>query len=147
MAVPRFAGGQPTMARQSADCAVNGKSTLSRRSDRFLAGLGSATAVTFVSHVNPDPDSLGSMMGLAHLVETVLGKPTRLTQDGLIGRAENRAMVELLHIDLELIEELKWRDGEVVVMVDSQPKTGRHSLEPGSRTTERGSGILESNEP
>lgn len=117
------------MARQSAEPALNGKSTLCRRSDRFLAGLLNATAVTFISHVNPDPDSLGSMMGLAHLVETVLNRPTRLTQDGLIGRAENRAMVELLGIELEPIDQVKYRDGEVVVMVDSQPKTGRHSFE------------------
>ena len=60
--------------------------TLTRRSDRFLAGLVDASSVTFVSHVYPDPDSLGSMLGLAHLVETCLGKPTRLTRDGLISR-------------------------------------------------------------
>jgi nanoRNase/pAp phosphatase (c-di-AMP/oligoRNAs hydrolase) len=117
------------MARHSAESALNGKPTLARRSDRFLVGLVNASAVTFVSHVNPDPDSLGSMMGLAHLVETVLEKPTRLTKDGLIGRAENRAMVELLNIELEPIDEVKWREGEVVVMVDSQPNTGRHSLD------------------
>src|SRR5262249_37798412 len=95
--------------------------------DRFLSGLGEATAVTFVSHVNPDPDSLASMMGLAHLVETCLGKKTRLTRDGIIARAENSAMVDLLDIKLVPLEEVKWREGEVVVMVDSQPNTGRHS--------------------
>ena len=78
------------------------------RSDRFLAALESASRVTFVSHVHPDPDSLGSMMGLAHLVETRLGKPTRLTRDGLISRAENRAMVELLDLDLVPVEEVDW---------------------------------------
>src|SRR5689334_20432247 len=99
-----------------------------RRSDRFLAGLESASRVTFVSHVHPDPDSLGSMMGLAHLVEACLGKPTRLTRDGLINRAENRTMVEQLDIDLVPIDEVEWLPGEAVVMVDSQPNTGRHSF-------------------
>ena len=88
------------MARRSADSVTNGQVTLSRRSDAFLAGLADATRITFVSHVQPDPDSLGSMLGLAHLVETCLGKPTRLTRDGLISRAENRAMVQFLEIDL-----------------------------------------------
>src|SRR5262245_19954734 len=128
------------MARNGAESASNGsngKGTLSRRSDRFLIGLEDATAVTFVSHVNPDPDSLGSMLGLAHLVETALCKPTRLTRDGLIGRAENRAMVELLKIELEPIDEVQWREGEVIVMVDSQPKTGRHSFEHGGSNPER----------
>jgi nanoRNase/pAp phosphatase (c-di-AMP/oligoRNAs hydrolase) len=103
---------------------------LTRRSDRFLAGLADASSVTFISHVYPDPDSLGSMLGLAHLVETCLGKPTRLTRDGLISRAENRAMVELLGIDLVPIEDVVWADDELVVMVDSQPNTGRHSYDP-----------------
>ncbi len=118
------------MARRSAENGLNGKSNHSRRSDRFLAGLVRATSVSFVSHVYPDPDSLGSMMGLAHLVEECLGKPTRLTRDGLISRAENRAMVEKLGLILEPIDEIIWREGEALVMVDSQPNTGRHNFDP-----------------
>jgi nanoRNase/pAp phosphatase (c-di-AMP/oligoRNAs hydrolase) len=117
------------MARRSASSGVNGKDPPPRRSERFLEGLRDATAVTFVTHVHPDPDALGSMMGLAHLVETCLGKPTRLTRDGVISRAENRTMVDLLDVDLIPIEEVNWADeGEHVVMVDSQPKTGRHNI-------------------
>ncbi len=120
------------MARRSASSGANGKEPPPRRSDRFLEGLRNATAVTFVTHVHPDPDGLGSMMGLAHLVETCLGKPTRLTRDGVISRAENRTMVDLLDVYLVPIEQCTWDDpGEAVVMVDSQPKTGRHNAPPG----------------
>jgi nanoRNase/pAp phosphatase (c-di-AMP/oligoRNAs hydrolase) len=115
------------MARRSACSGANGKESL-QRSDRFLEGLRKASAISFVSHVHPDPDSLGSMLGLAHLVETSLDKPTRLIRDGEISRAENRAMVELLDIDLEPMDEFQPREGEVVVMVDSQPNTGRHNF-------------------
>ena len=100
------------MSRPSAG--VNGKATRLRRSDRFLAGLEEASLVTFVSHVNPDPDSLGSMLGLSYMVETCLGKPTRLVRDGLISRAENQAMVELLDIDLVPIEAARWRRDEAL---------------------------------
>ena len=55
---------------------------------------------------------------------------TRLTRDGLISRAENRAMVQFLDIDLEPVEEITWKQGEAIVMVDSQPNTGRHSFDP-----------------
>ena len=118
------------MALRCADveAPLNGQTTGTRRSDRFLAGLRAASRVTFVSHVQPDPDSLGSMLGLAHLVQTRLGKPTRLTRDGLINRAENRAMAELLVLDLIPVEELTFEPDEAVVMVDSQPNTGRHSF-------------------
>src|SRR6266851_4066008 len=118
------------MARRSAEAGSNGRLPPLRRSDRFLEGLVDATLVTFVSHVHPDPDSLGSMMGLAYLVETRLGKRTRLTRDGLISRAENRAMVDLLDIDLASIEKSTWQEGSALVMVDSQPNTGRHNLDP-----------------
>jgi len=118
------------MARRSAEATENGRATLSRRSDRFLDGLAQFSSVSFVSHVHPDPDSLGSMMGLAHMVETCLGLPTRLTRDGLISRAENKAMVDLLEIDLVPINKVIFNEGEALVMVDSQPNTGRHSLDP-----------------
>lgn len=101
-----------------------------RRSDRFLAGLEEVRSVIFVSHVHPDPDSLASMMGLAHLVETSLDKSTCITRDGLISRAENRAMVDLLDINLVPIEEVEFEEGDAVVMVDSQPNTGRHTFDP-----------------
>jgi nanoRNase/pAp phosphatase (c-di-AMP/oligoRNAs hydrolase) len=110
----------------------NGKampSRSTRRSDRFLTGLEKATRVVLISHVNPDPDSLGSMLGLAHLIETKLNKPTVLTRDGLISRAENRAMVDVLHLELTPVEEMDWQEGDAVVMVDSQPKTGRHTID------------------
>ena len=68
------------------------------------------------------------MVGLAYLIGSCLDKPTRITRDGEIGRAENRAMVELLDIDLTPIEDVTWRPTDAVVMVDSQPKTGRHSF-------------------
>ena len=118
------------MARLGADLdtLLTSKLTGLRRSDRFLSGLQDAPRVTFVSHVQPDPDSLGSMLGLAHLVETRLGLATRITRDGLINRAENRAMVELLHLDLVPVEDVTFEPGEAVVMVDSQPNTGRHSF-------------------
>jgi nanoRNase/pAp phosphatase (c-di-AMP/oligoRNAs hydrolase) len=95
---------------------------------RFLNALAGHKEVVFLSHINPDPDSLGSMVGLAHLVRNRLHLPTRLTRDGFIGRAENQAMVRCLDIELEPIEEIDWRSDLAVVMVDSQPHTGRHTL-------------------
>jgi nanoRNase/pAp phosphatase (c-di-AMP/oligoRNAs hydrolase) len=117
------------MPRHNAESTVTGsRSSPARRSDRFLAGLAGFREVTFVSHVHPDPDSLGSMVGLAYLVETCLGISTRLTLDGQICRAENKAMVEALGIELLPIHQVPWSDDNAVVMVDSQPKTGRHTF-------------------
>jgi nanoRNase/pAp phosphatase (c-di-AMP/oligoRNAs hydrolase) len=117
------------MSRESAELGGQTKlSSAARRSDRFLSGLSDFQAAVMVSHVHPDPDSLGSMVGLAHLVETCVGIPVQITQDGPICRAENRAMVETLDLHLTPIEKIEWSDDLAVVMVDSQPKTGRHSF-------------------
>ena len=85
------------MARRSAEPGCkNGKALPTRRSDRFLATLADSARVTFVSHVNLDPDSLGSMLGLAHLVDNCLDKPTRLTRDGLINAFNSLKTVDLM---------------------------------------------------
>jgi nanoRNase/pAp phosphatase (c-di-AMP/oligoRNAs hydrolase) len=118
------------MARRSAEPGPQGKEPPFRRSDRFLEGLEDADGVVLVSHVHPDPDSLGSMLGLAHLVESQLSKPARMTRDGIISRAENKAMVDVLGLKLIPIEKLSWHGNESLVMVDSQPNTGRHNLDP-----------------
>ncbi|GBD35865.1 manganese-dependent inorganic pyrophosphatase [bacterium HR36] len=108
----------------------NGASTraIACRSEALLAGLQRFRGVFLVSHINPDPDSLGSMAGLAWLLEHTLGKPTVLTRDGILGRAENRAMVECLNLKLLPIEEVQWSRDWALIMVDSQPGTGRHNV-------------------
>lgn len=97
-------------------------------SHKLLAHLADYKGIILVSHVHPDPDSLGSMLGLAYLFKKKLKKNSIITRDGFIGRAENQAMVRCLDIDLKPIEEVVWKDNYAVVMVDSQPNTGRHTI-------------------
>jgi nanoRNase/pAp phosphatase (c-di-AMP/oligoRNAs hydrolase) len=100
------------------------------RSERFLAALSPYSRVILVSHVNPDPDALASMFGLKTLLELRQpGKTVIMTVDGMIARAENRAMVELIPIPLVPVESLENVTGDAVVMVDSQPGTGRRGSE------------------
>jgi nanoRNase/pAp phosphatase (c-di-AMP/oligoRNAs hydrolase) len=100
------------------------------RSERFLAALAPCSSVVLVSHVNPDPDALASMLGLEALIADRLpGKPVTLTVDGMIARAENQAMVDLLQIPLVPVDRALTVPGSAVVMVDSQPNTGRRGSE------------------
>ena len=96
------------------------------RSERLLVALAPFQRVVVVSHVNPDPDSLASMLGLrAFLQSCQKEKPITLTVDGMIARAENRAMVELIPIPLVPVETATIDPDTAVIMVDSQPRTGR----------------------
>src|SRR3954451_10092645 len=100
------------------------------RSERFLATVAPATDVVLVSHVNPDPDALASMLGLETLLTARQpGKRVTLTVDGVIARAENEAMVDLLGIPLVPIERAVIGPNTAVVMVDWQPYTGRRASE------------------
>lgn len=100
------------------------------RSERFLTTLAPFARVVLVSHVNPDPDSLASMLGLKALLEhRQPGKLVLMTVDGMIARAENRAMVDLIPIPLVPIEQVAFQPDDALVMVDSQPGTGRRASE------------------
>ncbi|MDB5350258.1 MAG: exopolyphosphatase-like enzyme [Planctomycetota bacterium] len=83
-----------------------------------------------VSHVNPDPDALASMLGIQALIAAKMpDKPVQLTVDGMIARAENQAMADLLQIPLTPIESVSIDPDVAFVMVDSQPHTGRRASE------------------
>jgi nanoRNase/pAp phosphatase (c-di-AMP/oligoRNAs hydrolase) len=100
------------------------------RSERFLTSLLPFRRAVLVSHINPDPDSLASMLGIKALVESAQpGKPVTLTVDGMIARSENRAMVELIPVPLVPVETVVPDPETAVVMVDTQPHTGRRNSE------------------
>ncbi|WP_165232549.1 DHH family phosphoesterase [Aquisphaera insulae] len=103
------------------------------RSERLLAVLGPFRRVAIVSHVNPDPDSLASMLGLRALIEQAQpDKPVLLTVEGMIARAENRAMVDLIPIPLIPVGSVTMDPETAIIMVDSQPRTGRRESEETS---------------
>ena len=100
------------------------------RSERFLSTIDAYRTVVLVSHVNPDPDALASMLGLEALIRAQDPEKTViLTVDGIIARAENQAMVDLLQIPLVRVAEAPTGEEAGVVMVDSQPYTGRRASE------------------
>jgi nanoRNase/pAp phosphatase (c-di-AMP/oligoRNAs hydrolase) len=88
--------------------------------------------VVILTHDNPDPDALAAALGLRRLLESA-GMGAHIALGGIIGRAENRAMVRELQIDLHPIEKLDWASYAAVAMVDTQPGTGNNSLPPGRR--------------
>src|SRR5262249_10480482 len=80
-----------------------------------------------LTHDNPDPDSIAAAVGVRRLLEAdEFAVPLAL--GGIIGRAENRAMVRELRIPLTPIERLDLSRFQVVALVDTQPLTGNNSL-------------------
>ncbi|TKJ29954.1 MAG: hypothetical protein CEE40_06610 [Chloroflexi bacterium B3_Chlor] len=88
-------------------------------------GVRSALIVT---HDDPDPDAIASAMALAYLLEQRLGLKATLAHGGIIGRAENKAMVRLLSIEIRPLYELDPRKYDVIALVDAQAGAGNVGL-------------------
>jgi len=84
--------------------------------------------VLIVTHDNPDPDSIAAAVALRHLLLVKTGQDAVITHGGVVGRSENRSMVELLEIPLVPICNLDIEQFAVVCMVDTQPNTGNNSF-------------------
>ncbi len=97
---------------------------------RALHRRGKALIYT---HDNPDPDSLAAAWGLARLFEHELELLPTIAHGGIVGRAQNRAMVDTLGITLLPTEKLDPGRFDLIALVDSQPETGNNSLPPGHR--------------
>jgi nanoRNase/pAp phosphatase (c-di-AMP/oligoRNAs hydrolase) len=77
-----------------------------------------------LTHRSPDPDALGSCVGMATLVERGFGLPVRVATSGRIFRAENVAMVRELGLRFEDQAGLDPSEFAGAILVDTQPDFG-----------------------
>jgi nanoRNase/pAp phosphatase (c-di-AMP/oligoRNAs hydrolase) len=96
------------------------------------AQKGRGGRALILTHDNPDPDSIAAALGLRRLLEAN-GFSAVLALGGIIGRAENRAMVRELKIDLVPFDRVDLGSFDTFALVDTQPGTGNNSL-PADRT-------------
>ncbi|MHB8837234.1 MAG: DHH family phosphoesterase, partial [Candidatus Methylomirabilia bacterium] len=97
---------------------------------RAVAG---ATGLVICTHRNPDPDSISSALALRYLLEHAVGVRAIVAYEGMIGRAENRAMVSLLRLRLRPMESVPAVDWNQVALVDTQPRSGNNSFPRAAR--------------
>ena len=97
--------------------------------------LGGFERALVLTHDNPDPDAIASAAGLGFLLERISGIPVTLAFGGIIGRAENRSLMEELGVPFERIETVDIDPDTALAMVDTQPGAGNNSLPPGRTAT------------
>ncbi|MCS6914531.1 MAG: DHH family phosphoesterase [Myxococcales bacterium] len=105
---------------------------LSRVRERVKAqdpGPNGRPKALILTHDNPDPDSLAAAMGLERLLIREGIAPV-IGTGGIIGRAQNRAMVRELGLVLTPFESVELDTFPLVALVDTQPGTGNNSLPP-----------------
>ena len=82
-----------------------------------------------VTHDHPDPDGLASAWALAHLVKHICRVRSRIVYGGILGRRENRLMLESLGVPAYPIRKA---DKEAVgtALVDTQPPFKNNRFDP-----------------
>jgi len=98
----------------------------------LLGALDSASSVTVLTHDNPDPDAIASAAALSFLIEQAASLPVSIAIGGIIGRAENRALMDELDLPFERVETIDVNHESAIALVDTQPRAGNSSL-PGGR--------------
>ena len=79
-------------------------------------------------HNNPDPDAIGSAVGMRYIYERYLNIQSRIIFGGIVGRAENRSMLRLLGIQLVPSSKVDCDDCDLLTLVDTQPGAGHTDL-------------------
>lgn len=80
---------------------------------------------------NPDPDALGSGCAVKHLIKRVFRVDPVVAFTGSVGRAENRAMMRYLKIQIVPAFKVSYRQHDLVIVVDTQPGAGTCRLPEG----------------
>jgi nanoRNase/pAp phosphatase (c-di-AMP/oligoRNAs hydrolase) len=84
--------------------------------------------VLIVTHNHPDPDALAAAFALKYLLQTKWKVGSIIASSGIVGRAENRAMIRQLKIDLRPLSEINLKNFSRIALVDTQPGAGNNSL-------------------
>ena len=81
-----------------------------------------------LTHNNPDPDAIGSAIALRYLLAEGVGLQAQIVYKGLIGRAENRALIRYLNYPLQRINRSLLETKPRFALVDTQPGAGNNAL-------------------
>src|SRR3989449_9880687 len=87
----------------------------------LLGALDRPGPLVILPHDNPDPDALASAAALKYLAATLLEKEAHIVLGGIVGRAENRAMLTYLNIALVPVSEVHFNGDTAVALLDTQP--------------------------
>ena len=107
---------------------LNGASERLAQLEKVVEGYSS---LIIAIHDSPDPDSLAGAAALGYILGERTGLTWKIGYGGLIGRAENRAMVKHLGIKVSRLNRLKTDRKQAYALVDTQPDSGNNSLPAG----------------
>ncbi len=96
--------------------------------DQLLGAVAGADQVLILPHNDPDPDAIASAFGLKKLLNQRTTLPVEIAYQGIIGRAENKALVRYLGRPLRPLTRATLQRSACIALVDTQPGTGNNPL-------------------
>jgi nanoRNase/pAp phosphatase (c-di-AMP/oligoRNAs hydrolase) len=100
--------------------------------DSLFEAIDGANRVLILPHNDPDPDAIASAVALRYLLAEKWGIEGYIAYKGIIGRAENKALVRYLDRPLRRLKGSDLRQSVPIALVDTQPGAGNNALPPGS---------------
>lgn len=94
----------------------------------LLAAVGSATEMLIMPHNDPDPDAIAAAVALRYLLEQRAGLACRIMYRGIVGRAENKALLRYLGNPLSRLRFAEPCPPLPIALIDTQPGAGNNSL-------------------
>jgi nanoRNase/pAp phosphatase (c-di-AMP/oligoRNAs hydrolase) len=101
--------------------------------ERLYETARDAGSILILTHNDPDPDAIASAVALRHLLTQQVGIESTIAYQGMIGRAENKALMRYLDHPLELLIDADAQQSSCLALIDTQPGAGNITLSPGAR--------------
>jgi nanoRNase/pAp phosphatase (c-di-AMP/oligoRNAs hydrolase) len=101
--------------------------------ERLYETARGAGSLLILPHSDPDPDAIASAVALRTLLAQQLGMESHIAFQGIVGRAENRALVRYLGLPLAPLIDLDLPYSSCLALVDTQPGAGNVTLPPATR--------------
>lgn len=104
---------------------------IAERLESLWEALRETKTVLILPHNNPDPDAIASAVALHYLLQQKAGIEVQIRYQGIIGRAENKALVHYLGDPLSHLQRSDLDSGSSIALVDTQPGAGNNALPAG----------------
>jgi nanoRNase/pAp phosphatase (c-di-AMP/oligoRNAs hydrolase) len=100
------------------------------KAQRLLAVLKDKRTLLIVMQDFPDPDAIGAAAALRELARSQGDVTTTLTCGGFVSRAENRALLKYLGLNVQPMLNTPPANYDCIALVDTQPGAGNNALAP-----------------